>query len=76
MIGEVYIDKFGVGSSEHMSPMQDAVKGEEIEFKALWVNKCYKVILKKLSLMRKVAKQNIQLILTMGIKQGLLLLEY
>ena len=24
-----------------MSPMQDAVKGEETEFKALWINKCY-----------------------------------
>lgn len=41
LLGEVIIEKFGIGSSEHMSPMQDAVKGEEIEFKALWVNKCY-----------------------------------
>jgi hypothetical protein len=56
LIGEVYIDKFGVGSSEHMSPMQDAVKGEEIEFKALWVNKCYNSYIEKVVINEKGSK--------------------
>lgn len=41
LIGEVIIDKFGVGDSKFMDGMQDAVKGEEKEFKALWINKAY-----------------------------------
>ncbi|WP_417200973.1 hypothetical protein [Bizionia sp.] len=41
LIDEVIIDKFGVGSSEGMSGMQDAENGEEKDFKALWINKCY-----------------------------------
>ncbi|WP_417238539.1 hypothetical protein [Bizionia sp.] len=41
LIDEVIIDKFGVGSSKGMSGMQDAENGEEKDFKALWINKCY-----------------------------------
>lgn len=40
-IGDIVIDRFGIGSSEGMDGMQDAKKGEEKEFKALWINKCY-----------------------------------
>lgn len=41
LIGDVIIDRFGMGSSIDMAPMQDAQAGEEKEFKALWINKCY-----------------------------------
>jgi hypothetical protein len=50
LIDEVIIDKFGVGSSVDMAPMQDAEKGEETEFKALWVNKCYDSFIEKITI--------------------------
>jgi len=55
-LGEVFIEKFGIGSSEYMSLMQDAVKGEEIEFKALWVNKCYDSSIERVVIDEKGAK--------------------
>jgi hypothetical protein len=33
-----------------MAPMQDAEKGEETEFKALWVNKCYDSFIEKITI--------------------------
>lgn len=49
-IGEVIIDKYGVGSSEYMDPMQDAKPGEEKEFKALWINKSYNSIIDNITI--------------------------
>lgn len=56
LIGEVIIDKFGIGSAEGMSPMQDAVKGEEVEFKALWINKCYNSSIESVTINEKDSK--------------------
>lgn len=53
LIGDVVIDRFGIGSSEDMSGMQDAAKGEEIEFKALWVNKCYDSFIESITINEK-----------------------
>lgn len=50
LIGEVIIDKFGVGNSKDMAPMQDAKKGEEKDFKALWVNRCYDSFIEKITI--------------------------
>ena len=56
LIGEVIIDRFGVGSSKDMSPMQDAVKGEEKEFKALWINKSYNSFIENITINEKDSK--------------------
>ncbi|SDG75078.1 hypothetical protein [Winogradskyella thalassocola] len=56
LIGEVIIDKFGIGSSDKMSGMQDASKGEEIEFKALWINKCYDSFIESITINEKNSK--------------------
>jgi len=56
LIGEVIIDKFGVGGSKDMSQMQDAAKGEEKDFKALWVNKCYNSSIESLIINEKGSK--------------------
>ncbi|WP_415224141.1 hypothetical protein [Psychroserpens sp.] len=56
LIGEVIIDKFGIGSSKDMDGMQDAAKGEEKDFKALWVNKCYDSFIEKITINEKNAK--------------------
>ncbi|WP_144895712.1 hypothetical protein [Lutibacter sp. Hel_I_33_5] len=44
-IGNIVIDKFGVGSSNYMLPMQDADLIEEKLFSAVWINKCYNSII-------------------------------
>ncbi|XMO87886.1 hypothetical protein AAFN75_06250 [Algibacter sp. AS12] len=56
LIGNVVIDKFGVGSSKGMSGMQDADKGEEKEFKALWVNRCYNSFIENITINEKDSK--------------------
>lgn len=56
LLEEVIIDKFGVGSSEYMDGMQDAAKGEEKEFKALWVNKCYNSFIESITINEKDSK--------------------
>ena len=45
IIDEIVIDKFGMGTSDDMSPMQDADKGEEKDFKAVWINRSYNILL-------------------------------
>ena len=55
-IGEVVIDRFGMGSSKEMSGMQDAQKNEEKEFKAIWINKCYNSSIKKITINEKNSK--------------------
>ncbi len=50
LIGEVIIDKFGIGSSTGMDGMQDAAKGEEKDFKSLWINKCYDSFIEKITI--------------------------
>ena len=40
-IDEIVIDQFGVGSSEGMTPMQDASLVEHQLFSAIWINRCY-----------------------------------
>lgn len=56
LIGEVIIDKFGVGSSKNMSQMQDATRGEEKDFKAVWVNKCYNSSIESITINEKESK--------------------
>ena len=58
LLGEVIIDKFGVGSSKDMSPVQDAdnKKGENKEFKALWINKCYNSSIESVTINEKDSK--------------------
>ncbi len=58
LIGDVIIDKFGDGSSKDMSGMQDANNeiGENKEFKALWVNKCYDSFIEKITINEKDSK--------------------
>ncbi len=58
LIGEVVIDKFGVGNSKEMAPMQDAnnKKGENKEFKALWINKCYDSFIESITINEKGSK--------------------
>lgn len=56
LIGDVVIDKFGIGSSEGMDGMQDAQKGEEKDFKALWVNKCYDSFIENITINTKDSK--------------------
>lgn len=53
LIGDVIIDRFGVGSSEGMDGMQDAAKGEEKEFKAIWINKCYDSFIENITINEK-----------------------
>jgi hypothetical protein len=55
-IGEVIIDKYGVGDSEFMDPMQDAKAGEETNFKALWINKAYNSVIDKITIDEKKSK--------------------
>ncbi len=55
-IGEVIIDRFGMGSSKEMSGMQDAQKDEEKDFKAIWINKCYNSSIKKITINEKESK--------------------
>ncbi len=40
-IDEVIIDRFGIGSSENMSGMQDSGPLENTLFSAIWINRCY-----------------------------------
>ena len=40
-IDEIIIDQFGIGSSEGMTPMQDASLVEHQLFSAIWINRCY-----------------------------------
>lgn len=56
LIGDVVIDRFGMGSSVDMAPMQDAQKGEEKDFKALWVNKCYDSFIENITIDEKNSK--------------------
>ena len=56
LIGDVVIDKFGVGASEGMDGMQDAQPGEEKDFKALWVNKCYDSFIENITINEKDSK--------------------
>lgn len=56
LIGDVIIEKFGVGSADGMSPMQDAQPGEEKEFKALWINKCYVSFIENIEINEKDSK--------------------
>ncbi|APY08489.1 hypothetical protein BWZ20_09335 [Winogradskyella sp. J14-2] len=56
LIGDVIIDRFGVGSSEGMDGMQDAQLGEEKEFKALWINKCYDSFIENITINEKDSK--------------------
>lgn len=56
LIGDVIIDKFGVGNALDMAPMQDAKKGEEADFKALWLNKCYDSFIENITINEKASK--------------------
>lgn len=56
LIEEVIIDKFGVGSSLDMDGMQDSEKGEEKDFKALWINKCYDSFIENITINEKDSK--------------------
>ena len=56
LIGDVIIDKFGTGSSKGMDGMQDAKSGEEKEFKALWINKCYNSFIENITINEKGSK--------------------
>ncbi|MBA6151926.1 hypothetical protein [Gelidibacter maritimus] len=56
LIGEVIIDKFGIGDATHMDGMQDAAPGEEKEFKALWINKCYDSFIENIIINEKDSK--------------------
>ena len=58
IIDELIIDKFGVGSSKHMSGMQDANNKieEHKEFKGLWVNRCYDSFIEKVTINTKDSK--------------------
>jgi len=56
LIGEIIIQKYGIGSSKEMSGMQDADKGEEKEFKALWINKCYNSFIENIVINEKDSK--------------------
>lgn len=56
LIGDVIIDRFGMGDAKGMSPMQDAVKGEEKDFKALWINKCYDSFIENVTINEKDSK--------------------
>ena len=47
-IGKATIKNFGTGDSKDMAPMQDAQKGEEKEFKAIWINKCGNTVIDSL----------------------------
>lgn len=55
-IKELTIDKFGVGTSKFMDGMQDAAKGEEKDFTAVWVNKCYDCAFEKIIINEKDSK--------------------
>jgi len=55
-LGEVIIERFGMGSSKEMSGMQDAQKGEEKDFKAIWINKCYNSFIEKITINEKESK--------------------
>ncbi len=56
IIDEIVIDKFGMGTSDGMSPMQDADKGEEKDFKAVWINRCYDSFIERLVINEKESK--------------------
>ncbi len=56
IIDEIVIDKFGMGSSDGMSPMQDAAAGEEKDFKAVWINRCYDSFIERLIINEKESK--------------------
>jgi O-antigen/teichoic acid export membrane protein len=58
LIKEIIIDKFGMGSSEGISGMQNANndKGENKEFTALWINKCSNCNFKKVTINEKESK--------------------
>ncbi len=56
LIGEVIIDKFGVGTSKYMKIMGDSKPGEEKDFKALWVNKSYDSFIEKITINEQESK--------------------
>jgi len=55
-IEELIIDKFGIGTSKFMVGMEDAAKGEEKEFAAVWINKCYDCAFDKITINEKESK--------------------
>jgi hypothetical protein len=56
LIGDVVVDKFGMGSSKGMSGLAHTTNGEEKEFKALWVNKCYDSFIENITINEKDSK--------------------
>lgn len=56
LIGNVIIDRFGIGSSDKMDGMQDSTPGEEKDFKALWINKCYDSFIENITINEKGSK--------------------
>lgn len=55
-IEDIRIDQFGMGNAVDMAAMQDAKQGEERDFKALWVNKCYDSFIGKIIIDEGVSK--------------------
>ena len=55
-IGDIIIDKFGVGDDIDMLPMQDASEKEEKLFSGIWVNRCYNSTINNISINNKDSK--------------------
>lgn len=55
-IGDIFIDKFGVGNDKDMSPMQDADAKEEKLFAGVWINRCYNSIINNIYINNKKSK--------------------
>ncbi|MBO3115221.1 hypothetical protein J4050_00585 [Winogradskyella sp. DF17] len=75
VIGKVLIDKFGMGSSDGMDPMQDAKIGEEKEFKALWINKCYNTFIESITINEENSKGKYTAHFDAGDKQRPVIIE-
>lgn len=56
LIGDVIVDKFGMGSFKDMVGIEGVVAGKEKEFKALWVNKCYDSFIESIIINEKESK--------------------
>ncbi len=55
-IGDIIIDKFGVGNDKEMLPMQDADAKEEKLFAGVWVNRCFNSIINNIYINNKNSK--------------------
>ena len=41
------IDKFGIGSGEHMAKMEGGIEGEQLDFAGLWIKNCFDSSIKR-----------------------------